>query len=490
MAAPMKTLTEVCGDLERWVTEELERGEPSPGAMHRVQGLSELFKEQEFREIADEGVFKPIFKVLTRASQQIPTLTAENSISLENWFQLLAECFRCLRNSCVQCTQNQTTLRNVGLIDESVCLIKILQASDSKQESRLVAFRCGLQFLGNVAAGNRDSQNSIWKCAFPELFLSCLLHEDAKVASYSAMVLFTCMNEEKMTDLQDPTNLQVALKVIAAYKKLPDTEWLYLIVTDHFLKSPELVRAMYTKQSNEERIIMLELIIAQISETNPLSDEESDSLQRIAEFLSKCFQNQCKTVLKLAAPGDSDEEESLVVIRLLDVLCEMTSNNEHLSCLQNCPGLLETTIDILRLTHLAGKQSKNIFTATHTASLGADLTHAVVGFKAHLIRMIGNLCYKNKENQDKTYDLDGIPLILDNCSIDDNNPFLNQWAVYAIRNLTEQNEKNQELIAKLEHHGLADTAMLERMGLQVEERDGKMLLKSVKKSSTQQDDKA
>uniref|UniRef100_A0A8C9LBF1 Ataxin-10 domain-containing protein n=1 Tax=Pavo cristatus TaxID=9049 RepID=A0A8C9LBF1_PAVCR len=79
------------------------------------------------------------------------------------------------------------------------------------------------------------------------------------------------------------------------------------------------------------------------------------------------------------------------------------------------------------------------------------------------------------------YDLDGIPLILDNCSIDDNNPFLNQWAVYAIRNLTEQNERNQELIAQMEERGLADNSALESMGLQIEKQDEKLILRSARK---------
>ncbi|MEE6477629.1 hypothetical protein FKM82_011572 [Ascaphus truei] len=194
----------------------------------------------------------------------------------------------------------------------------------------------------------------------------------------------------------------------------------YLIVTDRFLKCPELVKAMYAKLSNQERITMLELIMATISEKDPLSEEESSSLQKIAEILAGFFQEQCKAVLRLASADD--DEEALVVIRLLDVLCEMTSNNEHLVCLQNIPCLLDTVVEILRLTHLAGKQSKNVFTAVHTMTLGEDLKHVAVGFKAHLIRIIGNLCYKNKENQDKIFQLEGIPLILDNCSIDDNNP--------------------------------------------------------------------
>lgn len=298
---------------------------------------------------------------------------------------------------------------------------------------------------------------------------------------YGSMVLFTCMGEDKMADLMVSANLGVAVNVITAYNKWPNAEWLQLIVTDRFLRYPELVKQIYASLSHSDRVVLIELIMTKVGDKSLLSVEELASLQKIAEFLSECFQGQCRAVLKLAGPTHCDEQEGVVVVRLLDVLCEMTSDSEHLTCLQSSPGLLDTVVETLRLTHLVGKQSKNIFTSTHTASLGSDLTHAAVGFKAHLVRLIANLCYRNKDNQDKIYELDGIPLILDNCSIDDNNPFLNQWAFYAIRNLTKDNERNQGVIANLERQGLADASALERMGLEVEEHDGKLLLRSVKK---------
>ncbi|KAM4039097.1 ataxin-10 isoform 2-T2 [Anomaloglossus baeobatrachus] len=449
MAAPMEHVTAVRAELDRWVREDLEGAERRGAEV--VRRVTELFRRAECRELADEKIFSLISQILSRALQEIQTQIVTSDPS---WYHLSAECFRCLRNACAQCPPNQNTIRNVGLIEGAMSLLKVFITSGSSEESRLVAFRCGLQFLGNVAGGNQASQNSLWERAFPHVFLTCLTHEDDKISAYGSMVLYTCMDEDKVVNMLEPDNFPVALAVITAYSRVSEAEWL---------------------------MTLLELILSKVNEKSRPTEAERNNLRQIAEFLSDGFQNQCRAVLKLAAPGNYEEEEALVVIRLLDLLCEMTSDADHLGCLQRCPGLLDTVVDTLRLTHLAGKQSKNVFTSTHSASLGSDLTHAAVGFKAHLIRLIANLCYKNRENQDKVHQLDGIPLILDNCSIDDNNPFLNQWAVYAIRNLTEHNEKNQEQIASMERQGLADTSMLERMGLHVEERDGKLLLKCVKK---------
>ncbi|XP_030069805.1 ataxin-10 isoform X2 [Microcaecilia unicolor] len=480
MAVPIDSLDAFTRKLECYVKNLQQGGEPDLELLQTMEGITSLFREQLYREMAEENIFQSLLQFLSKAIHEIELASKCSCKHLDAWLQFTAECFRCQRNACVNCSKNQGIMRNLGLIDVSVCLIWILHGMNIDQQSSLAAFRSGLQYLGNMAAGNSESRNSIWKCTFPDFFLTCLNHFDEKVVTYGAMVFFTCLDVEKMIELQDAKNSHVAQSVVNAYMKLPESEWLFLTITSHFLKCPELVEDIYAKLSNQERITLLDAILAKISEKDPVNSEEALIPLKLVEFLASCFQETCKDVLKLAS-GTSTDEESLIVIRLLDVLCEMTCNTKHLECLQNCPVLLETVIDILRLTQFAGKQNKNVFTASHSVSEIEEVTHPAVGFKAHLIRLIANLCYKHEDNQEKVFHLDGIPLILDNCSIDDNNPFLNQWAVYAIRNLTEQNEKNQEVIANMERQGLADYSVLKNMGLQVEEHDGKLLLKSLKK---------
>lgn len=60
---------------------------------------------------------------------------------------------------------------------------------------------------------------------------------------------------------------------------------------------------------------------------------------------------------------------------------------------------------------------------------------------------------------------------------------ISQWAIFAIRNLLENNRQNQELVAALERRGTADYSALRELGFLVEERDGSLLLKPVKKDS-------
>ncbi|XP_042804049.1 ataxin-10 isoform X2 [Panthera pardus] len=446
--------------------------------LEALRALTALFKEQRNRETAPRTIFQRVLDILKKSSHAVELACRDPSQveHLTSSLQLITECFRCLRNACIECSVNQNSIRNLDTIGVAVDLILLFRELRVEQESLLTAFRCGLQFLGNIASRNEDSQSVVWVHAFPELFLSCLNHPDKKIVAYSSMILFTSLNSERMKELEE--NLNIAIDVVEAHQRQPESEWPFLIITDHFLKSPELVKAMYAKMSNQERVTLLDLMIAKIVGDEPLTKDDIPVFLSHAELIASTFVNQCKIVLKLTSEQHADDEEALATIRLLDVLCEMTANTDLLSYLQVFPGLLERVIDLLRLIHVAGNDTTNIFSTSGCVKAEGDVSNVAEGFKSHLIRLIGNLCYKNKDNQDKVNELDGIPLILDSCSIDDSNPFLTQWVVYAIRNLTEDNSQNQDLIAKMEQQGLADASLLKKMGLEVEKRGDRLILKS------------
>ncbi|XP_053775679.1 ataxin-10 [Desmodus rotundus] len=445
--------------------------------LEALRALTALFKEQRNRETAPRTIFQRVLDILKKSSHAVELACRDPSQveHLASSLQLITECFRCLRNACIECPGNQNSIRNLDTVGVAVDLILLFRELRAEQEALLTAFRCGLQFLGNIASRNEDSQALVWVHAFPELFLSCLNHPDKKIVSYSSMILFTSLNSERMKELEE--NLNIAIDVIDAHQKQPESEWPFLIITDHFLKSPELVKAMYAKMSNQERVTLLDVILAKIAGEEPLTKDDVPVFLGHAELIAGTFVDQCKTVLNLASE-QRDDEEALATIRLLDVLCEMTANTDLLGHLQGYPGLLERGIELLRLIHAAGNDSTNIFSSSGCVRAEGDVSSVAEGFKSHLIRLIGNVCYRNKDNQDKVGELDGIPLILDSCSLDDSNPFLTQWAVYAIRNLTEDNSQNQDLIAKMEEQGLADTSLLKKMGFEVEKRGGKLVLRA------------
>ncbi|KAL0962796.1 hypothetical protein UPYG_G00345580 [Umbra pygmaea] len=442
-----------------------------------LQSLTNALRVQDYRDHSEEELFRNLMKILSKLSVEIQCAGGEVE---EVILQLTTACFRAQRNSCVQCARNQSLLRSLGFIDLAVRILHMLQKLMSDNADYILeALRCGIQVIGNLAVDNQFCKDDIWRLIFPDLLLVLLCMDDKRAVGYTSMVLHTCLDGPKVEQLAQPGNINVALKVMELCQTQPELDWPVLIATQHFLKSSVLVENMYAGMSHQERVTLLELISAQLGEENT---DDCGIPSGSAAFLASCFQEECGAVLTLAS--GSDDEEALTVISLLDVLCEMTSDHKEFMFLQNHPDLLKSTVGLLQQVHALGKTSKNVFTVAQTFSLaqGGDCSSSpAVSFKAHLIRLIGNLCHRNKANQTKVRELDGLPLIMDNCSIDSNNPFISQWAIFAIRNILENNLENQELVAALERQGVADDSALRAMGYRLEERDGNLLLKPCSK---------
>ncbi|XP_059182324.1 ataxin-10 [Centropristis striata] len=464
--------------------------EHCPEHLQVLKTFTAALRDKEYRDAVQEEVFSILLKVLSRLCDELQAASCDNqdlqSVALQ--LQLTAECFRAQRNACVQSTRNQSLLRELGFINISIKILSFLQTTHlESREGIFEPLRCGIQFLGNLSVGNQICKDDIWQLSFPNLLLQLLSVDDEKAVNYASMVLHTCLDEAKVDELSDPQNIQLARRVIELCRTQPDLDWTVIIATQYFLKSSALVENMYSGMSHRERITLLELLSAQLQEKD---SEECGIPASVARFLASSFQEGCGAVLTLATgSASSDDEvlqEALTVISLLDVLCEMTSDHRQFMFLQDHPGLLVTTAELLGQVHAVGKASKNIFSAAQNFSSFSgdeDSYSPVISFKAHLIRLIGNLCYSNTNNQNKVRELEGIPLILDNCNIDSNNPFISQWAIFTIRNLLEHNTQNQEQVAALERRGTADYSALRELGFLVEERDGSLLLKTVRKDS-------
>nr|XP_046235072.1 ataxin-10 [Scatophagus argus] len=461
-----------------------------PEHLQVLKTFTTALRDKEYRDAVEEEAFSALLKVLSQLCDELQAVGSENqdlqSVALQ--LQLTAECFRAQRNACVQSTRNQSVLRKLGFIDISLKLLNLLQTTNLESRYVFEPLCCGIQFLGNLAVGNQMCKDDIWQHSFPNLLLQLLSADDEKAVNYTSMVLHTCLDEAKVEELSKPHNIQVALRVMELCRTQPDLDWTVLIATQHFLKSLSLVESMYSGMSHLERVTLLELIFAQLREED---SEKCGIPPSVASFLASSFQKGCGAVLTLAtgsATSDEVLQEALTVISLLDVLCEMTSDLKQFMFLQDHPDLLMTTVELLEQVHSIGKASKNIFSATQNfSSFSADedpSSHSpVISFKAHLIRLIGNLCHNNTNNQNKVRELEGIPLILDNCNIDSNNPFISQWAIFTIRNLLEHNVQNQELVAAMERRGTSDYSALRELGFLVEERDGSFLLKPMRKDS-------
>lgn len=90
------------------------------------------------------------------------------------------------------------------------------------------------------------------------------------------------------------------------------------------------------------------------------------------------------------------------------------------------------------------------------------------GYRRDVVSVIGNLLHRRKRVQDEVRDKQAIPLLLQQCVVDEENPFLREWGLLAVRNLLEGNEDNQKEVAELEVKEPVTTPEISRLGLKVE----------------------
>jgi hypothetical protein len=101
------------------------------------------------------------------------------------------------------------------------------------------------------------------------------------------------------------------------------------------------------------------------------------------------------------------------------------------------------------------------------------------GQRVELLRAITNLCFGRQANQDAVRNTpQGIFTVLNQSQGgDERNPFLREWAILAIRAVTENNLENQRIIAELRVQGTVDSPVIAKAGLKVElTEDGKARL--------------
>lgn len=113
------------------------------------------------------------------------------------------------------------------------------------------------------------------------------------------------------------------------------------------------------------------------------------------------------------------------------------------------------------------------------------------GRKTRLIQVLGNLCHGHGRAQEMVREQQGLPLVLNHCNVDSENPFLREWAVVCVRFLCDDPE-NRRVIASLQGQEVVQSPVMQEMGVDarlVAAEQGRLRL-HVKRRSVEGGDKA
>ncbi|KAI5807371.1 spinocerebellar ataxia type 10 protein domain-containing protein [Peziza echinospora] len=98
--------------------------------------------------------------------------------------------------------------------------------------------------------------------------------------------------------------------------------------------------------------------------------------------------------------------------------------------------------------------------------------------KKFAVLLLSNLAWKNNNVKDLVREKGGLLAILNQCMVDDDNPYIREYAILCIRNLLEGNQKNQKEVGELEVKEIVKTEALAKAGYEAYVDDkGKVGLK-------------
>jgi ataxin-10 len=102
--------------------------------------------------------------------------------------------------------------------------------------------------------------------------------------------------------------------------------------------------------------------------------------------------------------------------------------------------------------------------------------------KTIIIEIITYLVHNDTNNQNIVRENGGLILILNNCNLDVNEPFIRERCILCLKYVLENNQENQRFVASLEAKGIEFNKetenVLEKAGYEVEIVDGKVQLKN------------
>lgn len=404
-------------------------------------------------------------ELITRIKNDLQSIFAKNTACEIDTLNLL----RVLRNLCINSRFNQDQLLKM----EIPCYVVKLLIDDVVGLSADVK-TVGLQFIGNMLPGNQAACKDLWPALYPDLleyFLVTSAFSD-KHFTICSMILYNCLIDMPLVGClfrnQLGENLIVAL--CNHIDKVSDHDWIVMLIKHQFFKVNEFFSLVVSKCSIAaitETFQLLRGVFDEVINSVDSLNIDNDFLvlylcEVFSERYSVCKENPSKDVADL-------------IVSIIEVLCRATAFPGHWNKNKVVTKVMDDTIELLQDINL---QKGSINETSSRFQLYGYLQRQLV--KRSVIRLIGNICFENEIVQNRIRTNGGIPLILQCCTIDDDNPLIQQWAIFAMRNLCRNNLENQAEVAKFERVGIADSPVLKSMGLTVvENEEGKMKVERI-----------
>lgn len=408
---------------------------------------------------------------------------------------LLLLSLRLLRNLCAGEIANQNSFiehNGVGVVSSAIDAMGF-----DFDDSACAIIRTALQVLANASLAGEKHQCAIWHQFFPDLFLKIAKIRKRETCDPLCMIIYTCSsgNIELFAEFCTNPGLAIMAEIIQTVAKVGFGEdWLKLLLSrvcldeSHFpalftilnggfdnLGDTESRELYYTTEKAFLLRVLSEILNERLKEIYISS--------KFALFVLGIFENAVKAVdfytrgksgLPTGLPSIDVLGYSLTILR--DVCAQGTSafaDAEEApedvvdSLVSN--GLLDLLLSLLRELELPSSIRKTMKPGENQGLTSqSSKVCPYKGFRRDIVAVIANCSYGRKYVQDEVREKNGIILLLQQCVLDEDNPFLREWGIWCASNILQGNAENQQMVADLEIQGTVEVPELAKLGLRVE----------------------
>ncbi|URE25826.1 Spinocerebellar ataxia type 10 protein domain [Musa troglodytarum] len=395
---------------------------------------------------------------------------------------------RLVRNLCAGDAVHQDAFVELGGPDRiASVLLSTPPASD--------VARVALQAIGNVACGGEAQRSAVWARFFPALFLAAARYRDPAVCDPLCMVLDTCCSSEGIGGWRSFARPRPDCQLFWRSSPQLAEDWAFSFgCTGH---QEEWLDWLLCKVCIEEAY--LSHLFQGLA--SPSTDNSIDAQCRYSFFtreqafllgmLSEYLSNRPKDVSMISSPCAL---EVLKVVDIASAIVDFSSRGSsdvptgflqlmHICAWENdiahateapvdlllSAGLLQLLLRLLGELEPPAIIRKSMTNADHFIQSSMALKVCPYkGFRRDLVSIIGNCLHGRKQVQEDIRQQNAIPLLLQQCVVDEDNPLLREWGLWSMRNLLEGNAENQHEVAQLQLQEPVNTPEIAGIGLRHE----------------------
>ncbi|SCU87924.1 LAMI_0D08042g1_1 [Lachancea mirantina] len=290
----------------------------------------------------------------------------------------------------------------------------------------------------------------------------------------------------------------------SAHQNFPSRTLLAISVFKKFVCHESFAIYILSLQANDEQRLLNYLKASQLVLTST-SDWNNHELTGIMTWCLATLKNLNYDVQRYFKLEQDSEDHALPLhqklLATLDILTALSQFEQVRQYMSFYNGI-EVIIDILRCLHenairfqiirsTAGQVSKikafnNMGRRIEDPEKFKKRIDSVTGkinatnfpeCKLLLVEVLSFLVFEQTKAQDAVREAGGLQLILSNCLIDDNDPFIKERCITCIKFLLQNNTENQNIVRDLEAQSVVQDDALEAAGLQVSlDSSGKLFI--------------